>query len=308
MQPSKLSFSQRHPLLLCLVLIMAAMALFAGAVAAFRLTEGTAVGSLFRESRLGICYVRGTIMDASRTVAWLRELRDDASVKGVLVRINSPGGAVAPSQELYSAVKRLAEHKPVVVSMGTAAASGGYYIAVAADYIVANPSSLTGSIGVKMELANMEGLMEKLGVGRTALTSGALKDAGTPFRPMTEKDRAYLQGLVADMYEQFIEAVVKGRRMSDAAVRAVADGRALTGRQAYLLGLVDELGDMETAQRKLAQLADVPTDTPYVEEPPEKTSLLRELLTVALGLAPASLADIWGTTEGIREDVRFLYR
>lgn len=306
MQQNKLPFYQKHPLLFCLALIMTAVALFAGAMAALRLSGAHATGGLFKQDRVGICYIEGFIADSSKVNAWLRELRDDRSVVGVLLRIDSPGGAVAPSQEMYNAVRRLAAVKPVVVSMGSVAASGGYYIAAGADHIVANPSTITGSIGVKMELANMQGLMDKIGIAHDALTSGDLKNAGSPFKPMTDKEREYLQGLVGDMYEQFLEAIVNGRRMNIEDVRKAADGRAMTGRQALALGLVDTLGDMETAYDKLVSMCNATGQAPlpYVEGPPQETSVLRDLLSSYLGIDPAS-----SFSESLRRrsDIRFLY-
>ncbi len=289
MQQNKLPFIQKHPLLFGLMLIMAAVALFAGAMAALRLSGTHVRGGLFRENRLGLCRIEGMITDAEKVTSWLRELREDPTVAGVLLRIDSPGGAVAPSQEMYNAVRKLAAVKPVVVSMGTVAASGGYYIAAAADEIVANPSTLTGSIGVKMEMANMMGLMDKIGIAHVDLTSGELKNAGSPFKPLTDKERDYLQNLVNDMYEQFLEAIVTGRKMDMDAIRPYADGRAMTGRQAKALGFVDNLGDMEDADARLKQLCKLPAnqDVSYLEGPPVETNMLRDLLSSALGFDPA---------------------
>ncbi|UZP68995.1 signal peptide peptidase SppA [Desulfovibrio mangrovi] len=306
MQQNKLPFYQKHPLLFCLALILAAVALFAGAMAALRLSGSHATGGIFKEKRVGVCHIEGFIADSSKVNAWLRELRDDHSIVGVLLRIDTPGGAVAPSQEMYNAVRRLSAEKPVVVSMGSVAASGGYYIAAAADHIVANPSTITGSIGVKMELANMQGLMDKIGISHDALTSGDMKNAGSPFKTMTDEERTYLQGLVGDMYEQFLEAIVNGRHMQIEDVRKAADGRAYTGRQAHALGLVDTLGDMETAYDKLMELCNATDQAPlpFVEGPVEESSFLRDMLHSYLGLDPAnSLSDSLRR----RSDIRFLY-
>jgi len=290
MQQNKLPFYQKHPLLFGLMLIMAAVVLFAGSMAALRLSGTHVRGGLFKEDRLGLCHIEGFISDSTKVNQWLRELREDPTVVGVLLRIDSPGGAVAPSQEMYNAVRRLAKVKPVVVSMGSVAASGGYYIAAAADHIVANPSSITGSIGVKMELANMEGLMDKIGIMHVDLASGDLKNAGSPFKPMTEKERAYLQGLITDMYEQFLEAIANGRHMDIDEIRKSADGRALTGKQAYALGFVDSLGDMETAVDKLTELCNATSKSPLsiIEGPAQETNFLRDLLSSSLGIDPAS--------------------
>lgn len=306
MQQNKLPFNQKHPLLFGLMLVMAAVALFAGAMAALRLSGTHVRGGVFKSDRLGVCRIEGFIQDSEAVNNWLHTLRTDKTIRGVLLRIDSPGGAVAPSQEMYNAVRRLAKEKPVVVSMGSVAASGGYYIAAGANHIVANPSTLTGSIGVKMELANLEGLMGKIGINHLALTSGDLKNAGTPYRAMTEKEREYLQGLVTDMYEQFLEAIATGRNMDLETIRKSADGRALTGRQAKELGFVDTLGDMETAVSILKSMCTMPeeAEVELLDGPPKETNMLRELLSSALGFDPAS---VLAPALHQQVPVRFLY-
>lgn len=239
----------------------------------------------FHGPRIGIARLEGMILDSEDMVGWLDYLQHNASVKGVLLHINSGGGAVVPAQEIYAAVKRLATVKPVVAYMSAAAASGGYYVAVGADYIVASPSTLTGSIGVRMELANMQKLFETIGIGQQTLTSGPMKEAGTPFRPLRPDEEKYLRGIIQDMYEVFIEDVAAGREMELADVRSLADGRAYTGRQAFALGLVDELGDMKTALGMLNHMAGLETPaSDYLEGPPpdKKTSFLKELISGAV--------------------------
>lgn len=275
-------FSQKHPFLFGLTLILAAMILLAGVMAAFRHFSGGSGGSGldFDGDKLGVVRIQGMLTGSEKINAWIRELRDDNSVKGVLLRVNCPGGAVAPSQEIYHAVRRLAEAKPVVVSMSTVAASGGYYVSAPAHMIVANPSTLTGSIGVIMEMSNLVGLFEKLGIERQALTSGALKDAGSPFRAMTPEDRAYLMGLIGDIHEQFVSDVAEGRGMDIETIRPIADGRALTGNQALKAGLVDKLGGFEDAIAELKALCgkDPNRRMPVVEGPEEEKPWLRRIL------------------------------
>jgi protease-4 len=170
---------------------------------------------------------------------------EDPSIKAVVLRIDSPGGGVVASQEIYNAVRNAKkEGKKVVASLGTVAASGGYYVAAAADRIVANPGTLTGSIGVKMEFASVERLLDKIGVKGMVVKAGEYKDVGSPLRDMTEEEKRLLQGVIDDVHEQFIEAVAGGRGLTQADVKAVADGRIFTGRQALSLKLVDELGDL----------------------------------------------------------------
>lgn len=228
--------------------------------------------------RIALIRVEGPIFDAQQTVGDLKNFGEDPSVKAIVLRIDSPGGGVAPSQEIYNAVKRVRtrHHKTVVASLGTIAASGGYYIAVAADRIVANPGTLTGSIGVIMQLANLEELMKKIGIKNVVIKSGRYKDVGSPFRPMSEDDRRLLQSVMDDAHRQFIEAVAEGRSLDVTDVELLADGRIFTGEQAKELLLIDELGDLEDAIELAAEMSGIPKP-PYVVEP-ERPFSLRELL------------------------------
>jgi protease-4 len=202
--------------------------------------------------------VEGLIVDGDRVVRELRRYGDDPTIRAVVVRIQSPGGVVGPTQEIHDAVRDLRRRgKPVVASMGAVAASGGYYLAVAADRIVANPGTLTGSIGVIMQLPEVEGLLKKVGVRYEVLKAGRLKDAGSFSRPMAAEERAVLQGLLDDMHDQFITAVAEGRHLDAARVRVLADGRVYSGRQARDLGLVDALGGLEEAIRLAGELGQV---------------------------------------------------
>ena len=174
--------------------------------------------------------------------------------------------------------------------MGTVAASGGYYVAVAGREIFANPSTLTGSIGVKMQMANLEGLMQTLGVKSEHLATGIYKDAGSPFRAMTQQERAYLEGILGDMQEEFVAAVATGRSMAPEAVRSVADGRAFTGRQALALKLIDALGDKEAALTRLMALADMKERPSCILEGPDKKKpFWKELIFDLLGHDAASI-------------------
>jgi len=185
---------------------------------------------------------------ASAVLKSLRKAGKDNHIKAILLRINSPGGTVPASQELSDEIIELrSKNKPVVVSMGDLAASGGYYISSAADTIVAEPGTLTGSIGVILSSLNMKGLGDKLGVAPEVIKSGKFKDIASPYRPMTPEDRAILQELIFDSYDQFVSAVAKGRKMKVEDVKKIADGRIYSGRQALKIGLVDKLGGYDTA-------------------------------------------------------------
>lgn len=200
----------------------------------------------------------GSGASAVRIIQALREAERD-QVKGIVLRINSPGGTAAASQMVNEEVMRLrrAGKIKIVTAMGDLAASGGYFIACAADHIVANPSTTTGSIGVILHLTNVQKLMNKLGVGEATIQSGVHKDILSPFRPMRPDERALLQGLVNDTYAQFLAAVAEGRRMPLEKVRPLADGRVFTGRQALAVGLVDSLGNYEDAIAKAGTLAGI---------------------------------------------------
>jgi len=239
------------------------------------------------EDRIGLIRVEGVILDAKDTVAELKRFGDSSSVKAIVLRIDSPGGGVVPSQEIYDAVQRVRSkhNKTVVASMGTVAASGGYYIAAATDRIIANPGTLTGSIGVIMELVNLEGLMKKVGVEGIVVKSGHYKDIGSPFRKMAVEDRRILQSVMDDVHDQFIEAVAEGRSLDIADVRTLADGRIFTGRQAMDAKLVDDLGDLDDAVRIAADMVGIEGEPTLIE--PKKRFSIRELIDSRLqGLLP----------------------
>jgi protease-4 len=198
---------------------------------------------------VAVVELTGEIRDAEQLVESLVSLRKDPQVVSVVLRIDSPGGGVAPSQELYEEIVRLREVKPIVASLGNIAASGGYYVAAATNVIVAAPGTLTGSIGVIMEFRQLQGLAEKIGLTEQVVKSGPYKDIGHPLRPMTDAERKLLQGMVDDVYQQFVDAVATGRNLDAARVRALADGRLYSGSQAKAAGLVDELGGLNTAVR-----------------------------------------------------------
>jgi len=226
---------------------------------------GSGGGGLLRTgSVVAVVPLDGEIEASDDFVETLRDLEDEDRVAAVVVRINSPGGAVAPSQEMYAAIRSLVASKPVVASLGAVAASGGYYVASAADVIVASPGTLTGSIGVIMSLTNVRGLMEKLGVEATIVTAGKWKDTGSPFRAVTPEERSMLQKMADQVHTQFIDAVAAGRKLDPARAREVGNGRIYTGEEAQQLGLVDELGGLEAAVKIAGARAGI-TGRPVVE-------------------------------------------
>jgi len=217
--------------------------------------------------RVALVKLEGLMVTSEHVVDELNEYADDDSIKAIVIRIDSPGGGVVVSQDIYNAVKNAKkEGKIVVASMGTVAASGGYYVAAAADKIVASPGTLTGSIGVKMEFPNVEKLLEKIGVKGMVVKSGEYKDVGSPYREMTDPERKLLQGVIDDVHSQFIEAVAEGRKLPIAEVRAIADGRIFTGRQALELKLVDQMGDLAESIRVAGDLAGIKGKPKVVEK------------------------------------------
>lgn len=197
--------------------------------------------------KVGIVSIEGFIGDSNDVVEQLSQFGKDDTIKAVVVRINSPGGGVAPSQEVYEAVVQLKKKKKVVASMGSVAASGGYMIACATDKIVANPGTITGSISAIMTFANAEELLKKIGLKTSVVKSGKFKDIGSPAREMTAEERSLIQELVDDIYDQFLDTVSQNRRISKEDLKNIADGRVFSGRQAKKIGLIDDIGDMTYA-------------------------------------------------------------
>lgn len=280
LQPPKKSFRQRHPLLFWLGIPFVVFAILGTVRVFMEDAEGLPAGD-----RLAMLRVEGAIMQNREILQWIDRLQRDNSVKGVLLRVDSPGGGAAASQELYAAIVRLREKKPVVAYMGTVAASGGLMVALAGNKVVANPSSVTGSIGVKMDLPQFHGLMSMLGVGRETLTTGAFKDAGSPFKPLSPDERTYLQGVLQDMHSQFVELVAEARKLPMEKVQAIADGRIFTGREALKLNIVDALGGQDVALRLLQEQTGV-VSANLLEQPKKKIpwkDFLETMLDIDLG-------------------------
>jgi protease IV len=238
-------------------------------------------GSTEGGGKIGIVDLEGVISSelSEQTVRQLTKHRDDPAIKAVVLRIDSPGGGVASSQEVYEEVKRTrAGGKLVVASLGSVAASGGYYVACAADRIFANAGTLTGSIGVIVQLANAEELLRKVGVAATVITSGPFKDSGNPTRALRPEERQVFQALVDDVYQQFVEAVSQGRQIPLVEARQLADGRIYTGRQAKELRLIDELGTLQDVIAYTATTIGISGKPTLVREREERLWWLKFLL------------------------------
>jgi len=232
--------------------------------------------------KIGILEVKGPIADSTLLLTQIKEFSEQDNIKAVVARIDSPGGGVAPSQEIYAELKLLAAKKPLVVSMGSVAASGGYYLAVASEHIFANPGSITGSIGVIMSFPNYRELLGKVGVQTEVVKSGRFKDIGSATRPFTAADRTLLQGMIDDVHQQFVEAVSDGRHMPVDRLKPFVDGRIFTGRQAKEIGLIDELGTLNDAIRYAAKVAGIDEDSDLVYPEPEKIDLIERYLQGAV--------------------------
>lgn len=254
--------------------------------------------------KVAVVPIEGEIMEARETLELLDRYTENATVKAIVIRINSPGGAIAPSQEIYSAILRARSDsgKPIVASLDSVAASGGFYIASACDRIVANPGTITGSIGVILQWFEMRELVQWAKMNPQTITSGALKDAGSPFRELTPGEREYFQGVVQQLHAQFVRDVVRGRggKMKAEEVARVADGRIFTGEQALSLKLVDELGSIDDAVRTAGRLAGIEGEPARIWPRPRED----RLLDLLIGSGPDALLERVAS----RRIPQFLYR
>ncbi len=218
-------------------------------------TEDVSSGSA---GTIAIVEVNEAIISSEHIVNLIKRYRENTTIRAIVVRVESPGGGVSASQEIYQEIKKTREYgKPIVVSMGAVAASGGYYIAVGASKIVANPGSITGSIGVISQFMHVNELFDKIGITSTTIKSGKLKDAGSPFRKPNDDDKKYFQDMIDDVYDQFVSTVAEERKLDKALVKKYADGRVFTGRRAYELKLIDTLGTYQDAIKIAAGLAEI---------------------------------------------------
>ncbi len=280
-------FSRRHPLLFS-ILILSGLSAFTLIVLTLIITLGPGVseyeimGGKEGGEQVGVVEVRGLIADSQEIIRQLRHFREDENIRAIVLRVDSPGGVVGPSQEIYREVEKTRQVKKVVASMGAVAASGGYYVVASADGIIANPGTITGSIGVIMEYTNFKELFTKIGLSPVVIKSGEFKDTGSPVRDITPQEEKYLKAFVNELHEQFVAAIAEGRQMEIDAVRKLADGRIYTGADAKTLGLVDRIGNLEDAIQWAGQLAGIKGDVTAVYIPTKKTSLLRMLTEATL--------------------------
>lgn len=233
--------------------------------------------------KVAVIEISGGIYGSQSVIDQIHRYQEDSSVKAIILRINSPGGAVAPVQEIYSELTKV--QKKIIVSMGSTAASGGYYIACAADWIFANPGTLTGSIGVIMQFPKYDGLMKKIGIGREVVKSGKYKDSGSAYRELTDEEKELFQSTIDDVYEQFLDAILEGRQHQELGreqLEEVADGRLLSGRQAMGKKLIDDLGNLDDAIKYAGKLGGI-KGKPRVIKMKIKRSLMERLMRDTLG-------------------------
>jgi protease-4 len=243
-------------------------------------------GIALSSDKIAVISIQGVLMSATDTIEQIKKFEDNKEVKALVLRIDSPGGTVVAAQEIYAEIQKLREDKIVLASMGTVAASGGYYVAAATEEIIANPGTVTGSIGVISEYPNFEEIMRKVGLKSEVLKGGRFKDLGNPTREMTEEERELLQGLIDNIHDQFIRDVALGRGRTVEEIEPLADGRIFTGEQAHEKGLVDRLGNLQDALDRAAELAGI-EGKPVIIYPEKKRKKIWEYLVqgIAEGLA-----------------------
>ena len=276
-------FSRRHPFLFFCI-IMAAMAtagLFMLTIMVSAIDGGE---EQYSGEKVGVIEIAGPMTDSRTILHQIKNFRESDAIKAIVVRIDSPGGSVGPAQEIFREIRKTVPDKKVIASMGAVAASGGYYVAAGADGIMANPGTITGSIGVIMGYTNFEELLRKIGLSPVVIKSGEYKDIGSPVRPMTSDERRLLESITKKIHRQFVDAIVEGRRLERAKVEVIADGRILTGQEAHAQGLVDRLGNFEDAVQWAGELGGIKGEIETVFPEKEKFSLLRYLMESTLQL------------------------
>ncbi len=287
------------------LIILAIIILFILSLTAANILTG-AKSSVLNVESIGIVEIQGMILDSADIIEKIHYVRDDKSVKAVVLRIDSPGGVVGPTQEIYEEVKKLKKLKPVYASMGSIAASGGYYIAAAATKIYANPGTITGSIGVLMKLANFQTLLNKVGIKSIVLKSGEFKDSGSPVRPLSTQDKKILQGVIDSLHGQFVYAVAEGRNLPRDEVNQLADGRIFSGEQALQIKLIDKLGNLQDAVDEAAKAVGIKQKPKLTYPPKPKLSFFDLLVENAWdGISKAIISNKTSTNERFEYSVPF---
>jgi len=270
-------FSRRHPYLF-FFLSFSAIMMGGITIISLLVTLGSTGSNIVFNKKVGIIEISGVITDAKNVIYSLKQFREDDSIKAIVIRIDSPGGGVGPSQEIFREIRKTIKSKKVVASLGSIAASGGYYAAAGSNGIVANPGTITGSIGVIMSYTNFREVLNKIGLVPVVVKSGEFKDIGSPVREMTNRERNLLKGFVDTVHQQFVSAIVEGRKMDRSKVEAIADGRILSGESAKALGLVDRLGNLEDAVEWAGRLGGIKGKIFTVYPREEKVPFIKYLI------------------------------
>jgi len=274
-------FSRRHPYLFFMLVFTAIIAASTITVSLLAMLSQHRTDIGFTE-KVGVVELTGIISDSKKILSQIKNFRENDSIKAIVIRIDSPGGAVGPAQEIYREIQKTKKTKKVIASMGTIAASGGYYIAAATNGIIANPGTITGSIGVILGYTNFQALFEKIGLSPVVIKSGEYKDIASPVRKMTEKEKKLLQKFSDTVHRQFIEDVAKGRKMETADIQKIADGRIFSGENAKTLGLVDRLGNLEDAIEWAGRLGGIKGKISSIYPPEEKLPFMKYLLDMSV--------------------------
>ena len=288
-------FSRRHPYLF-FILIFSSITAAAMLGITLLILIGTKSSDLKFGEKVGIIEITGIITDSKSVIHNLKRFREDNSIKAIVLRIDSPGGGVGPAQEIFREIRKTVGVKKIVASMGAVAASGGYYIAAGTDGIVANPGTITGSIGVIIRFANFEDLLSKIGLTPVVVKSGEYKDTGSLVRKMTKEERKILQNFVDQIHKQFIIAVAEGRNMDQSEVEPLADGRIFTGEEAKNLGLIDRIGNLEDAVEWAGRMAGIEGKISAVYARKKKLPFLKYIIDSTLKDLANNISNphIWG--------------
>lgn len=288
-------FSRRHPYLF-FILIFSSITAAAMLGITLLILIGTKSSDLKFGEKVGIIEITGIITDSKSVIHNLKRFREDNSIKAIVLRIDSPGGGVGPAQEIFREIRKTVGVKKIVASMGAVAASGGYYIAAGTDGIVANPGTITGSIGVIIRFSNFEDLLSKIGLTPVVVKSGEYKDTGSPVRKMTKEERKILQNFVNQIHKQFIIAVAEGRNMDQSKVEPLADGRIFTGEEAKNLGLIDRIGNLEDAVEWAGRMAGIEGKISAVYARKKKLPFLKYIIDSTLKDLVNNISNphIWG--------------
>lgn len=280
-------FSRRHPYLFFFLLFTTLIVIgmvSVSIIVGIALRQSGASDLVFEpgENKVAVVEIKGVITESKEVIGLIKRFREDDDIKAIVLRIDSPGGVVGPSQEIYREIRKTVAEKKVITSMGSIAASGGYYIAAGSDGIVANPGTITGSIGVIMAYTNFKKLFDKIGMSPVVIKSGEFKDVGSPAREMTPSEKKVLQDFVDQTHRQFIHAVSEGRNLNVNKVSALADGRIFTGEEAVKQGLVDRLGNLEDAVEWAGRMAGIQGKISTVYKKEEKFSIFKYMTESSL--------------------------